>query len=197
MRPAINAHLNYYLEHRINLVWYDTSNLQLHLDRRASLYRTLGVTPLAVRGGEFWRSRRVQDRMHCTSLGSLPEFDARRAKPDRDSRHRHAHATPGVVPAPPLVIEARFEEYEPDGSSMLSSARTGLGVRITSGDYLRSSVEWSRKEDSCSSQPSRPSGCCRTCSSGFGAQARQPGESIYRVHGGLESAFGPHLHSQL
>jgi len=48
--PSLTGHLEYYKQHGINPVRYDTSNLRLHLERRASLYRTLGITPLAIRG---------------------------------------------------------------------------------------------------------------------------------------------------
>ena len=50
MPAPVTGHLEYYTRYGINPVRYDLSDLQLHLDRRGSLYRTLGVTPLAVRG---------------------------------------------------------------------------------------------------------------------------------------------------
>jgi SAM-dependent methyltransferase len=115
MPATVNGHLEFYRRHGINPVRYDTSDLKLHLDRRASLYRTLGVAPLAVRGA------RVLEVAPGTGQNSL--YLARLAprsltlvEPNavavRDIAAVYAGA--GAPPAPPLVIEARFEEYEPD-----------------------------------------------------------------------------------
>jgi 2-polyprenyl-3-methyl-5-hydroxy-6-metoxy-1,4-benzoquinol methylase len=115
MRTAINAHLNYYLEHRINPVRYDTSNLQLHIDRRASLYRTLGVTPLAVRGARVLEVAPGTGQ-NSLYLARLAPHSLTLVEPNPIAIRDIAtvYATPGLVPAPPLVIEARFEDYEPD-----------------------------------------------------------------------------------
>src|SRR6476469_6237131 len=115
MPATINGHLDYYTRHGINPVRYDVSDLQLHLDRRGSLYRTLGVTPLAVRGA------RVLEVAPGTGQNSL--FLARLSprsltlvEPNpvaiRDIAAVFAGA--GAAPLPPLVIESRFEDYEPD-----------------------------------------------------------------------------------
>jgi len=115
MPATINGHLDYYTRHGINPVRYDVSDLQLHLDRRGSLYRTLGVTPLAV------RAARVLEVAPGTGQNSL--FLARHAprsltlvepNPVAIRDIATVYAVAGSVPVPPLVIESRFEEYEPD-----------------------------------------------------------------------------------
>ncbi len=45
----IATHLEYYLQHGLNPVHYEMTDPQRHLERRASLYRTLGIPPLAIR----------------------------------------------------------------------------------------------------------------------------------------------------
>ncbi len=44
------GHLEYYKEHGISPVRYDLADLEAHFDRRASLYRQLGLPEMAIRG---------------------------------------------------------------------------------------------------------------------------------------------------
>jgi 2-polyprenyl-3-methyl-5-hydroxy-6-metoxy-1,4-benzoquinol methylase len=115
MPATATGHLEYYTRHGINPVRYDLSDVQLHLDRRGSLYRTLGVTPLAVRGA------RVLEVAPGTGQNSL--FLARLApssltlvepNPVAIRDIAAVYAVAAAAPVPPLVIESRFEEYEPD-----------------------------------------------------------------------------------
>jgi SAM-dependent methyltransferase len=111
---TVTGHLDYYTRHGINPVRYDTSDLGLHFERRASLYRTLGVMPLTVRGA------RVLEVAPGTGQNSL--YLARLApesltlvepNPIAIRDIAAVYGAPGSAPVPPLVIEARFEEYEP------------------------------------------------------------------------------------
>jgi SAM-dependent methyltransferase len=115
MPATVNGHLDYYTRYGINPVRYDVSNLQLHLDRRGSLYRTLGLTPLAMRGA------RVLEVAPGTGQNSL--YLARLAprsltlvepNPVAIRDIATVYATAGAAPVPPLVIESRFEDYVPD-----------------------------------------------------------------------------------
>jgi len=49
-RGEARPFVDYYAEHHISPVHQDISDLQRHFERRASLYRLLGLGPLAVRG---------------------------------------------------------------------------------------------------------------------------------------------------
>lgn len=111
----VTGHLEYYTRHGINPVRYDLSDLQLHLDRRGSLYRTIGLTPLAVRGA------RVLEIAPGTGQNSL--YLARLAprsltlvepNPIAIRDIATVYAVASAAPVPPLVIESRFEDYEPD-----------------------------------------------------------------------------------
>jgi 2-polyprenyl-3-methyl-5-hydroxy-6-metoxy-1,4-benzoquinol methylase len=115
MPAPVTGHLEYYTRHGINPVRYDLSDLQLHLDRRGSLYRTLGVTPLAVRGA------RVLEVAPGTGQNSL--YLARLAprsltlvepNPIAIRDIATVYAVASAAPVPPLVIESRFEDYEPE-----------------------------------------------------------------------------------
>jgi 2-polyprenyl-3-methyl-5-hydroxy-6-metoxy-1,4-benzoquinol methylase len=115
MPATATGHLEYYTRHGINPVRYDLSDLQLHLDRRGSLYRTIGLTPLAVRGA------RVLEVAPGTGQNSL--YLARLAprsltlvepNPVAIRDIATVYAVAAATPVPPLVIESRFEEYEPD-----------------------------------------------------------------------------------
>ncbi|MCE9563656.1 MAG: class I SAM-dependent methyltransferase [Planctomycetes bacterium] len=111
--PPLTGHLEYYKQHGINPVRYDTSNLGLHLERRASLYRTLGITPLAIRGS------RVLEVAPGTGQNSLYLANQRPAsltlvEPNpagqRDIAAVYANAECAVVPE---IIACQFEEFEP------------------------------------------------------------------------------------
>jgi 2-polyprenyl-3-methyl-5-hydroxy-6-metoxy-1,4-benzoquinol methylase len=50
MTAAPATHLDYYLRHGLNPVHYDMAEPKRHLERRSSLYRTLGLPAVAFRG---------------------------------------------------------------------------------------------------------------------------------------------------
>jgi 2-polyprenyl-3-methyl-5-hydroxy-6-metoxy-1,4-benzoquinol methylase len=47
--PGANALLEYYLQHGLNPVHYEMANQNWHFQRRASLYRSLGIHPATIR----------------------------------------------------------------------------------------------------------------------------------------------------
>jgi len=111
--PTATGHLDYYTRHGINPVRYDTSDLSLHLERRASLYRTLGLTPLAIRGARVLevapgtgQNSLFLARQHPTSL-TLVE-----PNPVAGQDIAAVYAEPGAAPITPRVVPCRFEEFE-------------------------------------------------------------------------------------
>ena len=111
--PALLGHLEYYKQHGINPVRYDTADPRLHFERRASLYRTLGITPLSIRGS------RVLEVAPGTGQNSLYIANQRPAsltlvEPNpagqRDITAVYATAREAVKPE---VIACRLEEFEP------------------------------------------------------------------------------------
>jgi SAM-dependent methyltransferase len=112
MRTA-TGHLDYYTRYGINPVRYDTTDLWRHLERRASLYRTLGITPLAVRGARVLevapgtgQNSLYLARLHPTSL-TLVE-----PNPVAGRDIEAVYAEPGAAPIVPRVVACRFEEFE-------------------------------------------------------------------------------------
>jgi SAM-dependent methyltransferase len=125
--PSLTGHLEYYTRYGINPVRYDVADPRLHFERRASLYRTLGVTPLAVRGS------RVLEVAPGTGQNSLYLATQRPAsltlvEPNpaglRDIAAVYANS-PGVVQ--PEVVACRLEEFEPDEPFDLVVCENWLG----------------------------------------------------------------------
>ncbi|MGB7120125.1 MAG: methyltransferase domain-containing protein [Bradyrhizobium sp.] len=50
--PESKGHLGYYIEHGISPVTYRTDDIGAHFDRRDSLYRSLGLPPIAFKGAD-------------------------------------------------------------------------------------------------------------------------------------------------
>lgn len=111
MRPT--GHLDYYTRHGINPVRYDTADLDRHLERRGSLYRTLGLTPLALRGA------RVLEVAPGTGQNSL--YVARQnpesltlVEPNPVARRDIAAVyAPGTPRVRPELVPCRLEEFDP------------------------------------------------------------------------------------
>lgn len=51
-RPESAGHLGYYIQHGISPVTYRTDDIGAHFDRRDSLYRSLGLPPIAFKGAD-------------------------------------------------------------------------------------------------------------------------------------------------
>ncbi len=113
MPPVPSGHLEYYRRHGINPVRYDTSDLQRHLDRRGALYRTLGITPVAIRNARVLEVApgTGQNSLYITRLD--PEsytFVEPNSVAVRDIVAVYAEL--GEV-APEIVV-SRFEAYDSD-----------------------------------------------------------------------------------
>jgi predicted O-methyltransferase YrrM len=107
------GHLNYYMQYGINPVRYDTSNLQQHLERRASLYRTLGITARGLRGSRVLevapgtgQNSLYMARQHPRSL-TLVE-----PNPIAGEDIEAVYRAQGAAAITPQVIPCRFEEFD-------------------------------------------------------------------------------------
>lgn len=128
MTPAPTGHLEYYKQHGINPVHYEMGDLGRHFDRRGSLYRTLGVTPLAVRGARVLEVApgTGQNSLYVASLRP-GEFTLVEPNPVAIADIRALYATPGSAPASPTVVESTFQDFNPDRPFDLVICENWLG----------------------------------------------------------------------
>jgi SAM-dependent methyltransferase len=136
--PTATGHLDYYTRHGINPVRYDTSDIRLHFERRASLYRTLGVPPLAVRGARVLEVApgTGQNSLYLATLapGSFTLVEPNPVAV-RDITAVYDRAGPNAVR--PRVIQSRLEEYEADAPFDLVVCENWLGCSAHERGLLR------------------------------------------------------------
>ena len=132
------THLDYYRRHGINPVRYEMGDLGRHLDRRESLYRTLGVTPLTVRGARVLEVAPGTGQ-NSLYLARLDPASLTLVEPNpagvRDVSA--LYATPGLSPVRPELVESRLEEYEPGRTFDLVICENWLGHSAHERQLLR------------------------------------------------------------
>lgn len=138
MPTATANHLDYYRRHGINPVRYEMADLRRHLDRRESLYRTLGITPLTIRGARVLEVApgTGQNSLHVARLGpaSLTLVEPNPAGVRDVSA---LYATPGLSPIRPELVESRLEEFEPAETFDLVICENWLGHSAHERKLLR------------------------------------------------------------
>jgi 2-polyprenyl-3-methyl-5-hydroxy-6-metoxy-1,4-benzoquinol methylase len=138
MPTATVNHLDYYRRHGINPVRYEMADLRRHLDRRESLYRTLGITPLTLRGATVLEVApgTGQNSLHVARLepATLTLVEPNSAAV-RDICA--LYATPGLSPTRPELVESRLEEYEPGDTFDLVICENWLGHSAHERKLLR------------------------------------------------------------
>ena len=196
MPATVNGHLDYYTRYGINPVRYDMSDLRLHLDRRGSLYRTLGLTPLAIRGARVLEVAPGTGQ-NSLYLARLAPHSLTLVEPNPVAIRDIAavYAAPGAAPRAAAGDRVALRGLRTRRSrSTSSSARTGSAVRITNGGCCGSSGRWSRMAACFSSRRSRRWGCCRTSSAvPWRGSSPPPMSHSPSERPGCAAAFGPHL----
>jgi 2-polyprenyl-3-methyl-5-hydroxy-6-metoxy-1,4-benzoquinol methylase len=138
MSTGTANHLDYYRRHGINPVRYEMGDLRRHLDRRDSLYRALGVTPLTIRGARVLEVApgTGQNSLHVARLGpaSLTLVEPNPAGVRDVSA---LYATPGLSPVRPDLVESRLEEFERDDAFDLVICENWLGHSAHERKLLR------------------------------------------------------------
>jgi SAM-dependent methyltransferase len=132
------GHLDYYRRHGINPVRYEMADLRRHLDRRESLYRSLGVTPLAVRGASVLEVApgTGQNSLAVARLGPA-SLTLVEPNPVAVRDIAALYATPGLSPVRPEVVETRLEEFEPGRTFDLVICENWLGHSAHERQLLR------------------------------------------------------------
>lgn len=108
------THLSYYTEHGISPVHYKAANVQEHFQRRASLYRTLGLTPLAFRGAKVLEAA-VGSGQNSLYVASMMPESLTLLEPNQTAiREIHdLYANTEVAHTPPVVVESTLQDYNP------------------------------------------------------------------------------------
>ncbi len=109
------THLEYYNQHGISPVHYVVGNVQEHFERRASLYRSLALPPLAFRGARVLEVAvgSGQNSLYVASL--MPEsLTLVEPNPTGISEIRELYAQTAVPHVSPILIETTLQDYSPD-----------------------------------------------------------------------------------
>uniref|UniRef100_UPI004047911B class I SAM-dependent methyltransferase n=1 Tax=Limnohabitans sp. TaxID=1907725 RepID=UPI004047911B len=108
------SHLQFYIQNDISPVHYVNGNLQEHLERRASLYRSLGLLPLAVRGSRVLEVA-VGSGQNSLYLASLKPQTLTLVEPNptgiREIRALYAQTRVSVTA--PTLVESTLQDYQP------------------------------------------------------------------------------------
>lgn len=132
------SHLEYYAQYGISPVHYDLSDLDAHFERRASLYRLLGLTPLAFRGARVLEvaAGTGQNSLYVATLAprSLTLVEPNRAGLER---MRALYASTRIAHTAPQIVEHRLEDIEPGERYDIVLCENWLGSSAHERSLLR------------------------------------------------------------
>ncbi|OGS68784.1 MAG: hypothetical protein A2Z87_09775 [Gallionellales bacterium GWA2_54_124] len=109
------THLEFYDAHGISPVHYVVGDTQQHFERRASLYRSLGVIPLSCRGARVLEVAvgSGQNSLYVASL--MPEsLTLVEPNPTAIREIRELYANTKVPHTKPLLVEMTLQDYMPE-----------------------------------------------------------------------------------
>lgn len=108
------THLSYYTEHGISPVHYKAANMEEHFQRRASLYRTLGLTPLAFRGAHTLEVA-VGSGQNSLYVASLMPESLTLLEPNQTAIQEihDLYANTEVTHTSPFLVESTLQNYSP------------------------------------------------------------------------------------
>ena len=115
-KTSLGGHLDFYREHGISPVHYQASNALEHFERRDSLYRSLGLPPLAFKGATVAEVApgSGQNSLYVASRGPA-RFDLIEPNPSGRTDIEAAYAGFAEPHTKPTIHPQRLEEFEPDG----------------------------------------------------------------------------------
>jgi 2-polyprenyl-3-methyl-5-hydroxy-6-metoxy-1,4-benzoquinol methylase len=113
-RHAASGHLDYYVQHALNPVRYDMSSRTWHFQRRASLYRSLGIHPMTVRNARVLEvaAGSGQNSLYLASLRPR-HFTLVEPNPVAIRDIRALYAEPSFAAWRPELFEGKFEDFHP------------------------------------------------------------------------------------
>ncbi len=108
------SHLDFYIQNGISPVHYVTGTLREHFERRASLYRSLGLLPLSVRGARVLEVA-VGSGQNSLHLASLRPQSLTLVEPNPTGIReiRKLYAETKVPNTAPTLVESTLQYYQP------------------------------------------------------------------------------------
>lgn len=109
------SHLDYYIKHNISPVRYDLSSVDAHFERRASLYRSLGLLPLAFRHADVLEVA-VGSGQNSFYVASLQPRSLTLLEPNpRGIADIQAlYGSQKILHTAPTLIEKKLEDFRPN-----------------------------------------------------------------------------------
>jgi len=122
------GHLGYYLQYGISPVRYQMDDVEAHFDRRDSLYRSLGLPPVAFRGSRVLEVApgSGQNSMYIASC-SPASYDLVEPNPQAIQQIRTGYDKLELPHTKPNLHPVRFESFEPDGAYDVVVCENWLG----------------------------------------------------------------------
>lgn len=113
-RHTASGHLDYYVQHALNPVRYDMRNRAWHFQRRASLYRSLGIHPVTVRNARVLEvaAGSGQNSLYLASLRPR-HFTLVEPNPVAVRDIKALYAEPAFAFWRPELFEGKFEDFRP------------------------------------------------------------------------------------
>lgn len=108
------THLDFYNKHNISPVHYQSTSVQEHFERRASLYRSLGLLPLTFRGARVLEVAvgSGQNSLYIASL--MPEsLTLVEPNPSGIREIRDLYSKTDVPHVKPILDESTLQDYAP------------------------------------------------------------------------------------
>src|SRR6202035_3355566 len=114
-QDRVPGHLDYYLRHGLNPVRYEMADRQRHLDRRASLYRLLGLPPLLFRGARVLEVAPGSGQNSLYVAGLQPrELVLVEPNPVAQRDIKDLYSSQCRSPIQPRLVESTFQAFSSD-----------------------------------------------------------------------------------
>jgi ubiquinone/menaquinone biosynthesis C-methylase UbiE len=132
------SHLEYYTRHGISPVHYDVTNLITHFERRQSLYRSLGVLPLAVRNASVLEVA-AGSGQNSLFIASLMPRNLTLLEPNATgvAEIRSLYETQTIQHTKPVIHEIRLEDYVTESKFDIVICENWLGSSAHERRLLR------------------------------------------------------------
>jgi hypothetical protein len=114
-QPESTGHLGYYIQHGISPVTYRTDDIGAHFDRRDSLYRSLGLPPIAFKGVDVLEVAPGSGQNSLYVAACAPA-SLTLVEPNPTGRRdiAAAYANLGVAHTPPVLIAETLQRFAPE-----------------------------------------------------------------------------------